>query len=149
MDITSWDLDAIPEKKELEAGRYTMEYHEAELVNSDSGWEAIKITFKIKDTGNFVPCTFTMQSDNPEAIRIGKGSLNALANAVGLSSMKDTDELAGKFVSAEVGFNKGGYPEVKDDYGKTWQAVEETKSSPEPKVEEEESSGIIDDEIPF
>ena len=55
MDVTSWDLDAIPEKKELEAGRYTMEYHEAELVNSDSGWEAIKITFKIKDTGNLLP----------------------------------------------------------------------------------------------
>ena len=64
--------------------------------------------------------------------------------------MKDTDELKGKLVSAEVGFNDNGYPIVKDDYGKTWQAVEETKSSPKQKVEEEEeSSGIVDDEIPF
>ncbi len=150
MDVTSWDLDSIPEEKELKEGRYVMEYHDAEVIDNDKGWQAIKITFRLKDSGNFVPCTFTMESSNPKAIEIGKGSFNALVKAAGLTSMKDTDELKGKFISAEVGFNDNGYPIVKDDYGKTWQAVEATKSSAKPKVEEEEeSSGIVDDEIPF
>ena len=149
MDITSWDLDTIPEEKELKEGRYVMEYHDAEVIDNDKGWQAIKITFRVKDSGNFVGCTFTMEANNPKAVEIGKGSFNALVKAAGLTSMKDTDELKGKFISAEVGFNDNGYPIIKDNYGKTWQAVEETKSSPEPKVEEEESSGIIDDEIPF
>ena len=149
MDVTSWDLDAIPEEEELKEGRHVMEYHDAEVIDNDKGWQAIKITFRLKDSGNFVGCTFTMQANNPKAVEIGKGSFNALVKAAGLTSMKDTDELKGKFISAEVGFNDNGYPIIKDNYGKTWQAVEDTKSSPEPKVEEEESSGIIDDEIPF
>ena len=149
MDITSWDLDAIPEEEELKEGRHVMEYHDAEVIGNDNGWQAIKVTFKIKDSGNFVGCTFTMEANNPKAVEIGKGSFNALVKAAGLTSMKDTDELKGKFISAEVGFNDNGYPIIKDNYGKTWQEVEGTKSRPEPKVEEEESSGIISDEIPF
>tara|TARA_X000001388_G_scaffold66956_1_gene54012 strand:+ start:31 stop:483 length:453 start_codon:yes stop_codon:yes gene_type:complete len=150
MDVTNWDLDAIPEEEELKEGRHIMEYHDAEVIGNDNGWQAIKVTFKIKDSGNFVGCTFTMQANNPKAVEIGKGSFNALVKAAGLTAMKDTEELKGKFISAEVGFNDNGYPEIKDNFGKTWQAVEKTKSSSKPKVEEEEeSSGIVDDEIPF
>ena len=65
MDVTSWDLDSIPEEKELKEGRYVMEYHDAEVIDNDKGWQAIKITFRLKDSGNFVPCTFTMESSNP------------------------------------------------------------------------------------
>ena len=151
MDITSWDLDTIPEEKELKEGRHVMEYYDSEYVTGKNGWGAIRILFKTKETGTIVSCKFSMEHDtNTQTIEIGKKSLKALANAAGVTAMKDTEELKGKLISALVKFNSNGYPEVNDEMGKTWQSAEETKSSPKPKVEEEEeSSGIVDDEIPF
>jgi len=69
-----------------------------------------------------------------------------LANAAGLSQLKDTDDLKGKVVSVEVKHNDKGYAFIDDNYGKSWQAVEKkvsaTKVEPKKADEEEDTSDI-------
>lgn len=103
--------------------------------------------FEVDGTTINVSNTFTMGSDNPKAVDIGQNSLMLFMNAVGLNSMKNTDQLVGKSVSAELVRAESGYLEIDEQFGKTWQIVGDVKS--EPKVEEKADDTDHSENIPF
>ena len=147
MDLSEYDLSVKAlENEALEPGRYNVSYVSAEEVSNGDGWVAVKILFSVEGTTQFVPCTFTVACKNPKAVEIGQQSLALLANAAGLTQLKDTEELKDKPVSVEIINNEGGYPEVNDNFGKNWKAVEKkaVAKKVKPKVEDD-----ADDEIPF
>jgi len=102
--------------------------------------------FEVDGTTINVSNTFTMGSDNPKAVDIGQNSLMLFMNAVGVNSMKNTDQLIGKAVSAELIRAESGYLEIKEDFGKTWQIVGDVKSEPK---EEPKPDSSVEDSIPF
>ena len=148
MDLSNYDLevDTSMEKDVLAPGKYNVSYVSAEEITGKNGWVAVKMLFAVEGKSAFVPCTFTVASNNPKAVDVGKQSLAMLANAAGLTQLKDTDDLKGKTVSVEVKHNERGYPEIDDNYGKNWQAVEKkvsaTKVEPKKADEEEDTSDI-------
>ena len=104
--------------------------------------------FAVEGKSAFVPCTFTVASNNPKAVDIGKQSLAMLANAAGLTQLKDTDDLKGKVVSVEVKHNDRGYPEVDDSFGRNWSAVEKKVSATKVEPKKADEEGDTSD-IPF
>ena len=88
-----------------------------------------------------------MASDNPKAVDIGNNSLLLLMNAMGVSSLKNTDELIGKSVSAELIRAESGYLEIDEQFGKTWQTVGDTPQ--EDSADHPDPKEVLDDEIPF
>ena len=86
----------------LEPGRYTLHYAGSDMIEGKNNWKALKMLFEVDGTTINVSNTFTMGSDNPKAVDIGQNSLMLFMNAVGLNSMKNTDQLVGKAVSAEL-----------------------------------------------
>jgi hypothetical protein len=77
-----------------------------------------------------------------------------MLNAMGVGSMKNTDELLGKKVEAELIVGEKGYLEINDNFGKTWMAVGASANNLNPKEElpKEEMfpSGVDDeDDLPF
>ena len=121
----------------LEPGVYNMSYVSAEEVEGKDGWLGCKMTF--------VSATFTLKHKEEKYIDWGKQSLAMLANAAGLTELKETDDLKGKVVSCEVRHNKAGYPEIYDNFGRNWKAVED-KPVAKKKVSKPDDS---DDDIPF
>ena len=149
MDLSNYDLnvDMSMEKDVLAPGRYNVSYVSAEEITGKNGWVAIKMVFAVEGKSAFVPCTFTVASNNPKAVDVGKQSLAMLANAAGLSQLKNTEDLKGKTVAVEVKHNERGYAEIDDNYGKNWQAVAKKVSATkaEPKQADEEDTS----DIPF
>tara|TARA_E500000318_G_C3414078_1_gene154719 strand:- start:117 stop:566 length:450 start_codon:yes stop_codon:yes gene_type:complete len=147
MDLSNYDLnvDMSMEKDVLAPGRYNVSYVSAEEITGKNGWVAIKMVFAVEGKSAFVPCTFTVASNNPKAVDVGKQSLAMLANAAGLSQLKNTEDLKGKTVAVEVKHNERGYAEIDDNYGKNWQAVakkvSDTKAEPK-QADEEDTSDI-------
>jgi len=131
----------------LEPGRYTLHYAGSDMIEGKNNWKALKMLFEVDGTTINVSNTFTMGSDNPKAVDIGQNSLMLFMNAVGLNSMKNTDQLVGKSVSAELVRAESGYLEIKEDFGKTWQEVGKAKS--EPKAEEKADDTDHSENIPF
>jgi uncharacterized membrane protein YukC len=149
MDLSNYDLevDATLEQEALQPGKYNVSYVSAEEISGKNGWVAIKMLFSVEGTNHFVPCTFTVGSNNPKAIDIGRQSLAMLANAAGLTELKNTEDLKGKVVSVEVKNNESGYAEIDDNYGKNWQAVE--KKAVAKKVTPKKAEPEDDPDIPF
>ena len=150
MDLSNYDLevDTSMEKDVLAPGRYNVSYVSAEEISGKNGWVAVKILFAVEGKSAFVPCTFTVASNNPKAVDIGKQSLAMLANAAGLTQLKDTDDLKGKVVSVEVKHNDRGYPEVDDSFGRNWSAVEKKVSATKVEPKKADEEGDTSD-IPF
>ena len=95
------------------------------------------MAFEIDGTTITIDTTFTMklEGDDPvksqKAVDIGDISLRLLLKAMGVTSMKNTDELAGKSVSGQLirdPFNER-YMKIDQNYGKNWQPVEEAKAA--------------------
>ena len=131
----------------LEPGRYTLHYAGSDMIEGKNNWKALKMLFEVDGTTINVSNTFTMGSGNPKAVDIGQNSLMLFMNAVGLNSMKNTDQLVGKSVSAELIRGDSGYLEIKEDFGKTWEVVGEAKSKP--KAEEKADDTDHSENIPF
>jgi hypothetical protein len=96
--------------------------------------------------------TFTLGSDNPKAVEIGDISLKLLLKAMGVTSMKNTDELVGKSVSGQLIRDPDNerYLKIDQNYGKNWQPVEEAKApTPTAKPVEENKEDDLGDKIPF
>ena len=130
----------------LEPGRYILHYAGSDMIEGKNNWKALKMLFEVDGTTINVSNTFTMGSDNPKAVDIGQNSLMLFMNAVGVNSMKNTDQLIGKAVSAELIRADSGYLEIKEDFGKTWQIVGVVKSEPK---EEPKPDSSVEDAIPF
>jgi len=152
MDLSNYEISASSNEEGLEPGRYTLEYVSDEMIEGGTnGWVALKATFKVKTEGNyFVSATFALEHNNPKVVEIGLDKLAKLARACGLDNLKNSDELVGKLVSAEVVLNDNGYPEVKDDYGKTYQPVKQ-EAAPKKVVANKSESDEDEDtsDIPF
>jgi len=132
----------------LEPGRHTLHYAGADMIEGKNNWKAIKMLFEVDGTTIVISNTFTVGSDNAKAIDIGNNSMLLLMNAMGVGSLKNTDELVGKSVSAELVRADSGYLEIDEQFGKTWQPVgdtpkEDSSDHPDPKE-------VLDsDDIPF
>jgi len=142
----------------LEPGRYNMHYAGAEVINGKNGWEAIKMSFEIDGSTITVDTTFTMKLEGSDpvksqkAMEIGNISLSLLLKAMGVTSMKNTDELVGKSVSGQLIRDPDNerYLKIDQNYGKNWQPVEEVKApTPAAKPVEENKEDDLGDKIPF
>jgi hypothetical protein len=138
--------------KGLEPGRYTMHFAGDEIITGKNNWVALKMFFEIDGSTIVMNTTFTLQSDNPKAVEIGDISLKLLLKAMGVTSMKNTDELVGKSVSGQLIRDPDNerYLKIDQNYGKNWQPVEETKApTPAAKPVEESKEDDLGDKIPF
>ena len=82
---------------------------------------------------------FTMAHDTSvKAVEIGKQSLYKMTKAMGVTTIKDTDELVNKKVSVELVYGEKGYLEIKDDFGKGWAEATKPGEKPKPVVDENE-----------
>jgi hypothetical protein len=100
-----------------------------------------------------------MAHNNDKPVEIGRESLMKMLNAMGVASMKNSDELLGKKVEGELVVGEKGYLEVKDDFGNGWKpygsTATEDNADPKdvlPKEDKEEMfpSDVEDeDDLPF
>jgi hypothetical protein len=152
MDLSNYEISSASNEEAIKPGRYTLEYVSDEMVEGGTnGWKALKATFRVKAEGSyFVTTTFALEHNNPKVVEIGLEKLAKLARACGLDNLKNSDELVGKLVSAEVVLNDNGYPEVKDDYGKTYQPVDQGATPKKVEANTSESDEEEDtSDIPF
>lgn len=151
MDLSNYDIEVNGslEQDVLKPGRYNVSYVSAEEITGKNGWVAIKMLFSVEGQNAFVPCTFTVGHNNPKVVDVGKQSLAMLANAAGLTQLKDTDDLKGQTVSVEVAHNDNGYAEINDNYGKSWQAVEKKVAAKKVKPESQKPDSDTEEDIPF
>lgn len=130
MDLTEFGLDNIDAGegsssgggKSIEPGIYNLSYDGSEMVEGKNGWKALKLFFEVESTTIRMSHAFTMDMDNKEskAISIGRDSLSMMLNAMGVKSMKNTDELVGQKVQCLLSRGDNGYLEIDDDFGKNW-----------------------------
>ncbi len=138
--------------KGLEPGRYTMHFAGDEIITGKNNWVALKMFFEIDGSTIVMNTTFTLGSDNPKAVEIGDISLKLLLKAMGVTSMKNTDELVGKSVSGQLVRDPDNerYLKIDQNYGKNWQPVEETNAPTHAaKPVEENKEDDLGDKIPF
>jgi len=163
MDLTEFGLDKIEAGESsgggerVKPGRYNFEYAGSEELQNDKGWKALKIHFDVEGEIIKVSHAFTMVNPNSaKQVEIGKQSLMKMLNAMGVSSIKNSDELLGKKVEGELVVGEKGYLEIKDDFGNGWKAYGSTatKENADPKEElpkEEMFPSDVEDEddLPF
>lgn len=94
----------------IPAGEYVFQITGAELKQTkDGSGQYIKGEFTViapSYQGRKVFQNFNIYNRNSEAERIGRSQLKALAVAVGLDTLRDTDELIGRTVAARVSIEK-------------------------------------------
>lgn len=94
----------------IPAGEYVFQLTGAELKQTkDGSGQYIKGEFTVvapSYQGRKVFQNFNIYNRNSEAERIGRSQLKALAIAVGLDTLRDTDELIGRTVAARVSIEK-------------------------------------------
>ena len=149
MDLSKYDFDSGDLGSHLEPGTYTLEYVSDEEIQGRNGWVALKVQFKCVEQPCLVYHTFTVEHDTSEAaVSIGLQSLANLGKAMGFDKIKDTSELVGSSVRANLVKDEKGYLVIDDGKGKGWQKA---KSAPV-KKEEAKDNGVspeADEEIPF
>lgn len=133
----------------LQPGTYTLEYVSDEEIHGKNGWKACKAEFRCVEQPCTIYHTFTLEHDTSEgAVSIGLRSLGNIGRAMGLDKIKNTSELFGSFVRANLVKDAGGFLVIDDDKGKGWMKA---KSAPV-KKEEAKDNGVspeADEEIPF
>jgi len=165
MDLTEFGLDKIEAGESsgggerVKPGRYNFEYAGSEELQNDKGWKALKIHFDVEGEIIKVSHAFTMVNPNSaKQVEIGKQSLMKMLNAMGVSSIKNSNELLGKKVEGELVVGEKGYLEIKDDFGNGWKAYGSTKANEHadpkdvlPKEDKEEMfpDDVEDDDMPF
>mgnify|MGYP000153065389 CR=1 FL=1 len=165
MDLTEFGLDKIEAGESsgggdrVKPGRYNFEYAGSEELQNDKGWKALKIHFDVEGEIIKVSHAFTMVNPNSaKQVEIGKQSLMKMLNAMGVSSIKNSNELLGKKVEGVLVVGEKGYLEIKDDFGNGWKAYGSTKANEHadpkdvlPKEDKEEMfpDDVEDDDMPF
>ena len=165
MDLTEFGLDKIEAGESsgggdrVKPGRYNFEYAGSEELQNDKGWKALKIHFDVEGEIIKVSHAFTMVNPNSaKQVEIGKQSLMKMLNAMGVSSIKNSNELLGKKVEGELVVGEKGYLEIKDDFGNGWKAYGSTKANehadpkdvlPKENKEEMFPDDVEDDDMPF
>jgi len=104
------DLTGVEEKKPnlgVPAGKYNVSAFEAEVKETRSGGEMIKIRFKVLDgehAGKFIFHSFNIKNDNPKAVEIGMGQLKSFMSCAGFTNfaLKSVTDLCGKKATAVV-----------------------------------------------
>ncbi|BAQ90373.1 hypothetical protein [uncultured Mediterranean phage uvMED] len=141
----------------VKPGRYDLQYSHSEKKMNEKGWQGLILHFDVVGEAIRVSKSFAMVNPVSEKnVEIGQQSLSLMLNAMGVGSLKDTDQLAGKRVEAELVVNERGYLEINDNFGKTWMPAGTTTASENlnPKEElpkEEMFPSDVDDEddLPF
>ena len=163
MDLTEFGLDNIEAAgssgggERVKPGRYNLEYAGSEELQNDKGWKALKIHFDVEGEIIKVSHAFTMVNPNSaKQVEIGKQSFMKMLNAMGVSSIKNSDELLGKKVEGELVVGDKGYLEIADNFGNGWKPYGSTtaKENVDPKEvlpKEEIFPSDVDDEddLPF
>ena len=162
MDLTEFGMDKFEVGAEssggetrIKPGRYELKYAGSDMIEGKNGWKALKIMFDVVGEIISVNHAFTMAHNNEKPVEIGRQSLSLMLNAMGVGSMKNTDELLGKKVEAELVVGDKGYLEIDDNFGKTWMTPGASDNNLNPKEElpKEEMfpSGVDedDDNLPF
>lgn len=165
MDLTEFGLDKIEVGENsgggdrIKPGRYNFEYAGSEMIEGKNGWKALKIHFDVEGEIIKVSHAFTMAHNNDKPVEIGRESLMKMLNAMGVASMKNSDELLGKKVEGELVVGEKGYLEIADNFGNGWKPYGTTKANEHadpkdvlPKVDKEEMfpSDVEDeDDLPF
>ena len=152
MDLEQYggvEMNSVEET--IEPGTYVLQYQSETEMRNENGWVGIKILFQIlgpKHEGRLVSGLFTVaNANNPKAVEIGKTELSALANAVGLTNLTNTEDFRGKRFKGVIKNNDNNYPELDSNFGKNF-SKDDTVTEAAPKVATKESS-FEDDEIPF
>ena len=101
MDLEQYggvEMNSVEET--IEPGTYVLQYQSETEMRNENGWVGIKILFQVlgpKHEGRLVSGLFTVaNANNPKAVEIGKTELSALANAVGLTNLTNTEDFKGK-----------------------------------------------------
>ena len=163
MDLTEFGLDNLEAAgssggaERVKPGRYNFEYAGSEEIQGANGWRALKIHFDVEGEIIKVSHAFTMaHNTSTKAVEIGRESLMKMLNAMGVSSIKNTDELLGKKVEGELVVGDKGYLEIADNFGNNWKQYGTTlaKENVDPKEvlpKEEIFPSDVDDEddLPF
>ncbi len=141
----------------VKPGRYDLKYSHSEKKMNEKGWQGLILHFDVVGEAIRVSKSFAMA--NPESdkqVEIAQQSLSLMLNAMGVGSLKDTDQLAGKRVEAELVLNERGYLKINDNYGKTWMPAGTTTASENlnpkeelPKDEMFPSDVDDEDDLPF
>ena len=143
MDITEFNIEAGVDGssggERIKPGRYNLEYKGSDMIEGANGWKALKIMFDVEGEIVSVSHAFTMaHNTSDKAVEIGKQSLSMMFNAMGVTAIKDTDELVNKKVNVELVYGEKGYVEIKDDFGKSWAEATKPGEKPKPVVDEDE-----------
>jgi len=143
MDLTEFNIedgvDSSSGGEKIKPGRYNLEYKGSDMIEGANGWKALKIMFDVEGEIVNVNHAFTMAHDTSvKAVEIGKQSLYKMTKAMGVTTIKDTDELVNKKVSVELVYGEKGYLEIKDDFGKGWAEATKPGEKPKPVVDENE-----------
>ena len=117
------DTETKRERIEVPAGEYTCEIKEPlpEVRQDSKGHNKILMPIEIMGNADFdgqwLFEAIYMNNQHDEAGKvkdgIGKRKVARYANAVGLKSLKNLNELEGKYVKVDYGPNKNGYNEVR------------------------------------
>ena len=158
MDITEFNIEAGVDGssggEKIKPGRYNLEYKGSDMIEGANGWKALKMMFDVEGEIVSVSHAFTMaHNTSDKAVEIGKQSLSMMFNAMGVTAIKDTDELVNKKVNVELVYGEKGYVEIKDDFGKGWAEATKPGEKPKPVVDENEmfppDEDDDDSDVPF
>ena len=143
MDLTEFNIEAGVDSssggERIKPGRYNLEYKGSDMIEGANGWKALKIMFDVEGEIVNVNHAFTMAHDTSvKAVEIGKQSLYKMTKAMGVTTIKDTDELVNKKVSVELVYGEKGYLEIKDDFGKGWAEATKPGEKPKPIADKDE-----------
>jgi len=143
MDITEFNIEAGVDGssggEKIKPGRHNLEYKGSDMIEGANGWKALKILFDVEGEIVSVSHAFTMAHDtSTKAVEIGKQSLALMFNAMGVTTIKDTDELVNKKVNVELIYGEKGYLEIQDNFGKGWSEATKPGEKPKPVVDEDE-----------
>ena len=111
----------------LPDGWYTAHISNAELCATKAGTgQYIKVRYDVTGPthqGRIVFGNFNVRNPNPKAEEIGREQLRDLCLAVGINTVKDTDQLVGSVVAIKVATRKQeGYEPSNEVKG--WKAIE-------------------------
>lgn len=138
---------SVVEYAPLEAGRYNLECVNIQLnENPEQGKKWEEIEFNIEGTNRKIWHRLNLVGYSDKAVEVAMSSISGMARALGLASVKNTDELVGKKYSALLEVDSYNGKDRNQINPFSFQAVEGVKSESKQteEVEFEDS-----DEIPF
>jgi hypothetical protein len=159
--MSDWGIDFTEEDTvvKVPTGIHKLIIDSAEIIKTKSGGSGALIKFQVATPGEFkgafVSDFFNLRNSNPQAVSIGKRSLDSFAKALGLSGLTAFNKtplhsLTNKTVNANLksvtddyGTKAAVKKYVTDDYS-TKAMVKKSVTTPIPYT-----SSIDDDEVPF